>query len=419
MKLINMRCPKCNAQLTIEEGKTQYKCEHCGSTFLVDEEVNKTRIDNAENTGYQFEKGRMKAQSEAGIIDVPKEKKKITIWRVLLWVVFLPIMLLYVIWTNKKLSQKMKIILSVIIVLFTILFASKSKIEKAYENMTMKKEIIIPAKEVYFAEWLDECFEPIDKDVHIKLSKDCTEATVLIPIRCKKNPMKYLEEEFEKHEEVFNEYELTSQHFELNDVFLNENSFDAVGLRNGKKIKEILNMEEGEHELEIIVPLKEDNVSSFMKQTHLYLQMRLHFENNEKDFIAIPWYKREHEESTPTPTEVPVETPIPTIESTPEPTIEVEETPTKETIDGVTPEFKEQMDSYEAFMDSYIEFMEAYDGSSIDMMVKYTELLGKYTEWVKKVDDMDTSAMSKADEAYYFEVMMRVEQKLLKASINY
>ena len=69
MKLINTRCPKCNAQLTIEEGKTQYKCEHCGSTFLVDEEVNKIRIDNAENTGYQFEKGRMKAQSEAGIID--------------------------------------------------------------------------------------------------------------------------------------------------------------------------------------------------------------------------------------------------------------------------------------------------------------------------------------------------------------
>ena len=422
MKLINMRCPNCNAYLQIKEGIHQYKCEHCASTFLVDEEVKKTRIDNAENTGYQFEKGRMKAQSEAGIIDVPPEKKKITIWRVLLWVVFLPIMVLYVIWTNKKLSQKMKIILSVIVVLFTVLFASKNKIEKAYATMTMKKENVIPAKEVYFAEWLDDCFEMIEKDVHVKLSKDHTEATLTIPLRCKKNPLKYAEEEFKKHDENYEDYELTNQHFELNNVFLHEGSYNAEGMRNAKKIKEILNMEEGEHELEIIVPLEENKVSAFMNQTQLYLQMRLHYENKDKDYIAIPWYKSEHQEPTPTPEETieaTVETtiestPVPTEVSTLEPTME-----TKEVVVGVTPAFKEQMDSYEAFMDSYIEFMESYDGSNMNMMLKYTELLGKYADWAKKVDDMDTSTMTPADEAYYFEVMLRVEQKLLKASINF
>lgn len=415
-----MKCPNCNADIEVEEGLEKYRCNHCGSTFLVDDNIAKTRIDNAEKTGYQFEKGRIKAQSEARINESPIEKKKITIWRVLLWVVFLPIMLLYVIWTNKKLSQKMKIILSVIVVAFTLLFASKNKIEEAIENMTMKKEIIIPAKEVYFADWLDDCFETVNKDAHIKLSKDRTEATIILPLSCKKTPMKYVEEQFKEHDEEYETYELINQYFELNDVYLHENSYNAEGLRNGKKIKEILNMEEGEHELEIIVPL-DGKASEFMKRTQLYLQMKLNYKNAQEDNIYIPWYKSEHKEPTPTPESVIEETPVPTLETTLEPIIE--ETPeetaeTKASVNGVTPEFKEQMDSIEAFYDKYIDFMKSYDGSSLDMTLKYAELMKQYYDTNKKLEEMDTSAMTPADEAYYIEVYTRINQKLMQAAIE-
>lgn len=416
-----MKCPNCKGDLTIDPTLKQYKCDYCGSVIQVDEEIHKTRIEDAEKTGYQFEKGRMKAQSEAGINEVPIEKKKITIWRVLLWVVFLPIMLLYVIWTNKKLSQKMKIILSVIVVAFTLLFASKNKIEQAIENMTMKKEIIIPAKEVYFADWLDDCFETMNKDAHIQLSKDRTEATITLPLRCKKTPMRYVEEQFKEHNEEYETYELIDRYFELNDVYLHENSYNAEGLRNGKKIKEILNLEEGEHDLEIIVPLNDGKVSEFMKQTQLYLQMKLNYKNAQEDYIYIPWYKSEHKEPTPTPEPVIEETPVPTLEITPDPTIEPtpeETTEAKATVNGVTPEFKEQMDSIEAFYDKYIDFMKSYDGSSLDMTLKYAELMKQYYDTTQKLEEMDTSSMTPADEAYYIEVYTRINQKLMQAAID-
>ena len=37
MKLINMICPHCGAQLEIEEGRKQAYCGHCGSKLLIDD----------------------------------------------------------------------------------------------------------------------------------------------------------------------------------------------------------------------------------------------------------------------------------------------------------------------------------------------------------------------------------------------
>lgn len=55
MKLVELKCKNCGAQLKVEEGTTQVKCDFCGSSFSVD---------SAYNEGYQYTKGSLKAQSE-------------------------------------------------------------------------------------------------------------------------------------------------------------------------------------------------------------------------------------------------------------------------------------------------------------------------------------------------------------------
>lgn len=55
MKLVELKCNNCGAQLKVEEGASQVKCEFCGSTFSVDD---------AYNEGYKYTKGVLKARSE-------------------------------------------------------------------------------------------------------------------------------------------------------------------------------------------------------------------------------------------------------------------------------------------------------------------------------------------------------------------
>ena len=55
MKLVELKCNNCGAQLKVEEDTSQVKCEFCGSTFSVDD---------AYNEGYKYTKGVLKARSE-------------------------------------------------------------------------------------------------------------------------------------------------------------------------------------------------------------------------------------------------------------------------------------------------------------------------------------------------------------------
>ena len=76
MKLINMACPHCGAQLEIEEGRKQVYCSHCGSKLLIDDEVVHHKIDDAEEAGYRFEKGRQKAQAEARMREIQMQQRQ-------------------------------------------------------------------------------------------------------------------------------------------------------------------------------------------------------------------------------------------------------------------------------------------------------------------------------------------------------
>ena len=97
---------------------------------------------------------------------------------------------------------------------------------------------------------------------------------------------------------------------------------------------------------------------------------------------------------------------------------ESEESESGDGSSGIRPDFKEMMDSYEAFMDEYVEFMKrmSEDPGNLDLLSDYADIMIKYADWGKKIEALDESEMSSEEAAYYTEVTLRVSQKLLEVS---
>lgn len=93
------------------------------------------------------------------------------------------------------------------------------------------------------------------------------------------------------------------------------------------------------------------------------------------------------------------------------------ETPAQES-DDIDPEFKEAMDSYEAFFDEYCEFMEKYSETddTTGMLADYADYMTKYAEMMEKMNAIDQDELSTAETAYYVEVTTRITQKLAEVA---
>lgn len=88
-------------------------------------------------------------------------------------------------------------------------------------------------------------------------------------------------------------------------------------------------------------------------------------------------------------------------------------------VDGMRPEFKEAMDSYEAFIDEYCDFMKKYAESptDVELLAEYADYMSQYTETMKKIDAVDEAELSDAELQYYLEVTGRVTQKLAETAM--
>ena len=64
MKLVEMKCKNCGAQLKVNLEQKHSYCQFCGAEFYIDDEVQHIKYDDMEQAGYEFEKGRIKAQQE-------------------------------------------------------------------------------------------------------------------------------------------------------------------------------------------------------------------------------------------------------------------------------------------------------------------------------------------------------------------
>ncbi|MDO4475697.1 MAG: leucine-rich repeat protein [Lachnospiraceae bacterium] len=82
---------------------------------------------------------------------------------------------------------------------------------------------------------------------------------------------------------------------------------------------------------------------------------------------------------------------------------------------GVSQEFKEAMDSYEAFFDEYVAAVKKMEESPDDMsvLVEVNSYMEKYNDTMEKFEELEDSDMSEEERAYYLEVQLRITEKLL------
>lgn len=113
----------------------------------------------------------------------------------------------------------------------------------------------------------------------------------------------------------------------------------------------------------------------------------------------------------------PVSTSTPRPTATPRPASTPKPSPAPRA-DGVSPEFKAYMDSYEAFFDEYLDFMESADEDEdgFGYLLRYAAMMERYVEVMDSLEAVDEEALSTADEVYYLEVLSRINRKLLEAS---
>ena len=87
-------------------------------------------------------------------------------------------------------------------------------------------------------------------------------------------------------------------------------------------------------------------------------------------------------------------------------------------VDGMRKDFKDAMDSYEAFMDEYVAFMKKYSDnpSDIGLLADYAKYMSKYADMVEKFDKWESEDLNDAELAYYIDVQARVSKKLLEVA---
>ena len=91
---------------------------------------------------------------------------------------------------------------------------------------------------------------------------------------------------------------------------------------------------------------------------------------------------------------------------------------TGDATDGIRPEFKEAMDSYEAFYTEYCEFMKEYSENPTDLtsLAKYSDMLVKAEEMNEAFEAWDEDELSSEELKYYLDVNNRVMKMLVDVS---
>ncbi len=122
----------------------------------------------------------------------------------------------------------------------------------------------------------------------------------------------------------------------------------------------------------------------------------------------------------PAPEPAPEPQPEPQPEPAPEPQPETqpEPAPEPEKVDNnaIRPDVKEAIDSYEAFIDTYCEFMKKADYGDMAWLAEYAKYMSKLSDYEKKMDAIKEKDLTKAENDYYLEVLMRCSKKMLDAA---
>ncbi len=79
MKLVELNCPSCGAQMQVNVELKSCTCNFCGKQMIIDDEIRRVEVDQSEAFGYGFEKGRMDAlrgEADKGTVELISRIKK-------------------------------------------------------------------------------------------------------------------------------------------------------------------------------------------------------------------------------------------------------------------------------------------------------------------------------------------------------
>ena len=122
VRLVDTKCPHCGANLNVDMDNRDAACSFCHARLLIDDEVQHIRFDNSEEMGYQFEKGRQRAQAEAEMNrysagskpeteqeapNPPEKKRKTWLW-IIGWIFIFPVPLTIIMIKKKDISKKIR-----------------------------------------------------------------------------------------------------------------------------------------------------------------------------------------------------------------------------------------------------------------------------------------------------------------------
>jgi len=87
-------------------------------------------------------------------------------------------------------------------------------------------------------------------------------------------------------------------------------------------------------------------------------------------------------------------------------------------VDGMRPEFKEAMDSYEEFYNDYCDILKRYSENPSDMqlLADYANMMTKSSEMTEKFSAWEDDDLNNTELEYYLDVNNRVMKKLLEVS---
>ena len=87
-----------------------------------------------------------------------------------------------------------------------------------------------------------------------------------------------------------------------------------------------------------------------------------------------------------------------------------------ELIDGMRPEFKAAMDSYETFMAEYCAFMRKYkeNPNDLTLLTDYAEFMKEYADFAEKMNAWENDELNDTELKYYMDVTTRVAKMLLE-----
>jgi RNA polymerase subunit RPABC4/transcription elongation factor Spt4 len=91
------------------------------------------------------------------------------------------------------------------------------------------------------------------------------------------------------------------------------------------------------------------------------------------------------------------------------------EKPANKLVNGMRPEFKEAMDSYEAFYDKYFDFMGKFPENSSDLkwLAEYSNLIAQAADVDEKFEAWNEDEMNNEELKYYLDVHNRIMKKLV------